>query len=83
MVKYCTQCGFKNEHKAMEKPNFCAKCGFNFSQASGGTPPPDTEAEEIETSDSFGNISKLDFSFEEERKNILKNFSQQFFKNKP
>ena len=33
MKTYCTNCGFKVEYLAQQKPNFCPSCGNSFSGA--------------------------------------------------
>mgnify|MGYP002883196303 CR=1 FL=1 len=30
MKTYCSNCGYKVEYRANEKPNFCPKCGHSF-----------------------------------------------------
>ena len=71
MTTYCTDCGKKIEHKVLEKPNFCPKCGFSFLNG-GGTPPPaatpveknveTVDHEEVVASDI--NLTELDFDIE-------------------
>jgi hypothetical protein len=67
---YCQKCGTGIDY-AYEKPNFCTKCGFNFSPVKSvvaKTIPsrPNTithseeETEDIESLDNIKNMSKLD-----------------------
>jgi len=68
MTTYCNDCGKRIEHKALEKPNFCPKCGYSFLKGK-STPPPDVVAnaetigqEEIVELDV--NLTELDFDVE-------------------
>ena len=70
MITYCSACGKKIEHKVLEKPNFCPKCGFSFLKG-GATPPPDkpiienVETANIEESlEVAENLTELDFDIE-------------------
>lgn len=70
MKIYCQKCGTGIDY-AYEKPNFCTKCGFNFSpvkQSSAKTIPnrPKTithqeeDMEDIDSLDNIKNMSGLD-----------------------
>ena len=75
MITYCTDCGKKIEHKALEKPNFCPKCGFSFLKG-GATPLPskkpiidemvDDLHDEFEMGRVEVNLTELDFDIEYE-----------------
>ncbi len=60
---YCYSCGFKIEHAANHKPNFCAGCGSSLGKeevkAGEALEGSDKEDESI----SLSGISKLDFEF--------------------
>lgn len=70
MKTYCQKCGTGIDY-AYEKPNFCTKCGFNFSPVKSTfakTIPPrqkvitpsEEETEDIESLDNIKNMSSLD-----------------------
>lgn len=69
MTTYCNDCGKRIEHKALEKPNFCPKCGFSFLRG-GSSPPPDVVPDNVETIEQEEivqldiNLSELDFDIE-------------------
>tara|TARA_Y100000004_G_scaffold168977_1_gene202865 strand:- start:240 stop:617 length:378 start_codon:yes stop_codon:yes gene_type:complete len=48
MKTYCSNCGFKIEHQAFQKPNFCPKCGFSLGSAKGQVEQRQPEYEDIE-----------------------------------
>jgi hypothetical protein len=70
MKTYCQKCGTGIDY-AYEKPNFCTKCGFNFSpvkSALAKTIPPrqkiitpsEEETEDVESLENIKNMSCLD-----------------------
>ena len=48
MKTYCTNCGFKIEYPANQKPNFCPSCGHSFN---GASPPRSQASQEVEEAD--------------------------------
>jgi len=48
MKTYCTNCGFKIEHQASQKPNFCPKCGTPLGNQSDANLQQDTQEEQPE-----------------------------------
>jgi DNA-directed RNA polymerase subunit RPC12/RpoP len=67
MITYCSACGKKIEHKALEKPNFCPKCGFSFLKGGQTPPPAKPDIETTEPEESLGveiNLTELDFDVE-------------------
>ena len=74
MIIYCKDCGKKIEHKALEKPNFCPKCGFSFLKG-GATPSPQKsitdevvddfhDVKENEANIDLTQLEELDFDIE-------------------
>jgi len=75
MITYCTDCGKKIEHKALEKPNFCPKCGFSFLKGGATSPPSkkpiidemvDDVYDQLEADKIEVNLTELDFDIEYE-----------------
>ena len=68
MTTYCNSCGKRIEHKALEKPNFCPKCGFSFLK--GAVTPPAIVPNDVETIEQDEiveldvNLTGLDFDVE-------------------
>ena len=67
MKFYCSSCGADNSY-TINRPNFCQKCGENFSGASAQTTTASSQALEADEQDAdhVPNISSLDFDIQRE-----------------
>lgn len=67
ITEFCMNCGAKIEY-ALHKPNFCSSCGSPLGGVAKAAQPQKanivTEIEQEEPSDSIPNISKLEYSIE-------------------
>ena len=59
MKTYCSNCGYKVEYRANEKPNFCPKCGYSFGGAATANTAEPLE-EEIETEEDHESFAVSD-----------------------
>ena len=59
MKTYCSNCGYKIEYRANEKPNFCPKCGYSFGGAATANTVEPLE-EEIETEEDHESFAVSD-----------------------